>query len=142
MDLWRAFDRIRAALLKQEQLRGTPGFGEWVIAALPPFAKYLAFVDAEEDDCYGHVLCEWENWLEARKLSWRGRLQWEIPTKGPLIFTPPSSAGLMRRAGDVIRELGLEDAIRRSALSSPGPTPATRGARGRKRERSLTVRKS
>lgn len=142
MELWHAFDRIRAALVKQESLRGTPGFGEWVVKALPLFAKYCAVVDAEEDDCYGHVLCEWGNWLEARKLSYRGRLQWEIPTKGPLIFTPPSSDGLMRKAGEVIRELGLEDAIRRSARSSPVPTSETRGARGRKMARSLTVRKS
>lgn len=142
MELWHAFDRIRAALLKQEQMRGTPGFGEWLVKALPPFAKYLAFVDAEEVEAYGHVLCEWGNWLEARKLSYRGSLQWEIPSKGPLIFTPPSSDGLMRRLGEIVHELGLEDAIRRSARSSPAPTSKTRGARGRKMERSLTVRKS
>lgn len=141
MDLWYAFDRIRAALLKQEQLRGTPGFGEWLVKALPYWAKYITAVDEQEDLAYGVVLCSWGDWLDARKLAWRGRLQWEIPTKGPLIFTPPSMAGLLSRTGAVLAQLNLVDAVVRSGRCGSGPTQKTRGARGRKMERSLTVRK-
>lgn len=141
MELWHAFDRIREALLKQEKARGTRGFGQWVVERLPRFVRYTDFVDEQEQDCYGHVLCSWEDWLEARKLSWRGKIQWEIPMRGPLVFTPPSSEGLMRKVGELISELGLEDSIRRSARFSGAPTEKTPGGRGRKTARSFTVRK-
>lgn len=142
MELWHAFDRIRAALLKQEQMRGTPEFGQWVVKALPAYVKYVDFVDEQEQAAYGLVLCSWLDWLDARKLAWRGRLQWEIPTAGPLIFTPPSTAGLLSRIGELLVQLNLVDALVRSGRYGLAPTQETPGGSGRKRmARSLTVRK-
>lgn len=142
MELWHAFDRIRAALLKQEQMRGAPEFGRWLVKALPAYVKYVDFVDEQEQESYGRVLCSWGDWLEARKLSWRGKQTWEIPTEGPLTFTPPSTAGLLSRAGELLVQMNLAAAVVRSGRCGSGPTQETRGGSGRKRmARSLTVRK-
>lgn len=140
-ELFRHFDRIRDALLAQEKKRNLPGFGQWVMRALPLFAEHINAVDAAEQRAYGRVLCYWDEWLQERRLSWRGRCQWEIPSDGPLLFTPPSMSGLLARAGEVIHELGLEDAIRRSARFGVAPIEGTRGANGRKRGRGMYVRK-
>lgn len=140
-ELYYHFDRIRAALLKQEMERNGPAFGAWVVKALPHFAKHVAEVDAAEERAYGRVYCAWLDWLDDRKLAWRGQIKWKIPMAGPLIFTPPSSDGLMRKVGEIIHELNLEGAVTRSARFGVAPSERTRGGRGRKQERGMTVRK-
>jgi hypothetical protein len=141
--LWELFDRIRAGLLKQEVMRkGTIGkFAEWVHKASPHFAKLVAAIDAECEAHYGLVLCAWLDWLDKRGLAFRGEIRWQIPTKGPLTFTPPSTERLMEEIRKVLGELGLEDAVRRSGQLFAAPTQKTPGGSGRKRERPLTVRK-
>ena len=141
--LWQTFDRIRAGLLKQEVMRkGTiQKFDIWVRTARPHFEQYTATVAAECERHYGLVLCGWLDWLDKNHLAFRGELRWEIPTKGPLTFTPPSTEGLMKEIGKVLGELSLESAVIRSGQLSVAPTQKTRGASGRKRERPLTVRK-
>jgi len=141
-ELFVHFDKIRSALAVQEKKRDEPGFGRWLVRALPLFAEHLAAVDAAEDRAYGKVLCGYYDWLDARKLAWRGNVRWQIPSEGPLLFTPPSMSGLLRRAGEIIQELGLGDAVTRSVRFGAAPTERTRGGSGRKRERGMTVRKS
>lgn len=139
--LWHAFDRIRDGLLKQEQMRKRPApeFDEWVRQATPAFTKYVGTVTAECEAHYGLAYCHWLDWLDARKLAWRGEIKWQIPTKGPLRFEPPSAEGLTERIRQILGELDLVENVRHSARLSAAPTQKTRGARGRKMERSLTV---
>jgi hypothetical protein len=142
-EICHAFDRIRAALAKQESERKKPDtFGAWVVRALPHFVKLVDAIDDAERENYGLVWCAWWDWLDARRLAYRGRITWAIPSDGPLHFTPPSMSGLLARAGEVIHELGLEDALRRSARWSSAPTQKTPGGAGRKKQRGLTVRRS
>ena len=118
--------------------RSKADFDEWVEKARPAFTRYADSVAAIR---YGLALCSWLDWLDDRKLAWRGEIRWQIPTQGPLLFTPPSTEGLMARLAEIVGELGLEGTIARSARCSAAPTQKTRGARGPKMARSLTVRK-
>lgn len=138
--LWAAFDGIRRALLKQDVMRhrSSAEFEKWVAKARPHFEQLTAQVAAAT---YGLALCAWLDWLDKNGLAFRGELRWKIPAKGPLTFTPPSTEGLMTEIGNVLGELHLEDAVRRSGQLFAAPTQKTRGGSGRKLERSLTVRK-
>jgi hypothetical protein len=136
--LWGHFDRIRSALNLQEAKRLKYGFKEWTAKWQPAFDTLVAEVNAEP---YGKLLCEFLDWADKRGLAWRGELRWRIPMKGPLIFTPPSTEKLMEVIGSVLGELDLVDSTRRLGRLSEAPTSKTPGARGRKMERSLTVRK-
>lgn len=129
-DLWFHFDRIRAFLLKQESKRGD---GAWLVSALPHIARHLEAVTAAEDECYGAAYCAWLDWLDARKLAWRGRLQWQIPMTGPVIFTPPSSEEMYRRLGELIRNAGLEEYTRRMSQLMTAGVKVTKPKRGRKK---------
>jgi hypothetical protein len=137
------FDRIRDGLLKQEQMRkravlnGRAGFDAWVEKARPHWDKLIAEYDAECERHYGLVLCEWLDWLDRKGLAFRGEIRWQIPTQGPLTFTPPSTDGLMKVIGKILGELGLVESTRRLGLFSAAPSQKTRGARGQG-----TVRKS
>lgn len=131
-ELWHAFDRIKAGLDKQEQMRSTPGFNEWCVKALPQFAAYLDVVDRMEDTNPGQVLCEWGDWLDARNLAWRGKMKWQIPMAGPLTFYPPTMARLMARAAEEVRRLNLADALSRLVASLEASTSATPGDNGGK----------
>lgn len=141
-ELFEHFDKIRSALAVQEKKRTEPGFGHWLVRALPLWCERIAAVDAAQERAYGRVLCAYYDWLDARKLAWRGEVRWKIPSGGPLHFTPPSMSGLLARAGEVIRELHLEDALTRSARCGVAPIERTRGGRGRRLERGMTVRAS
>jgi len=142
-ELFYAFDRLRAGLSRQELERKNPAtFGAWVVRALPHFAKLVNAVDDAERENYGDVLNAFGDWLQERKLSWRGKMTWAIPSDGPLHFEPPSMKGLMRQLGSLVNEFGLADTIRRSAQLSVGPIEKTRGTAGQRRGRPLTVRKS
>ena len=132
-ELWHAFDRIKAALDKQERLRSTPAFREWCIEALPQFAKYLDPVDAVEDANPGLVLCEWQDWMDARGLAWRGNPKWKIPMAGPLTFYPPTMQRLMARAWQEVVNLNLADAHSRWLALLEAHTSATPGANGGRR---------
>lgn len=137
------FDRIRAGLNKQEVMRkGTiQSFKAWSEKARPHWDALIAEYTAECERHYGLVLCEWLDWADDRRLAWRGELRWQIPTKGPLTFTPPSTEGLMKKIGELLGELDLIDVTRRLARSSAGPTEKTRGASGGRARKPLTVRK-
>ena len=135
-DLWHHFDRIRAFLLRQDAQRETPGFGAWLVSALPHIARHLDAVAAAEDECYGAVLCDWLDWLDARRYAYRGRLTWQIPTAGPVIFTPPSQEGLMRRLGELLEAAGLVEYTRALCrLRTAGPKEKSKSKRrGRKKK--------
>jgi hypothetical protein len=141
--LWQTLDRIRAGLLKQEVMRTRTiqTFEVWAEKARPHFDQLITTVTAECERHYGLVLCAWLDWLDTSGLAFRGEIRWQIPTKGPLTFTPPSIEGLMKEIGKIVGELHLEGAVTRSARWSVAPTQKTPGARGRGRERGLTVRK-
>lgn len=130
------FDRIRDGLLKQEQMRkravlnGSAGFDTWVEKARPHWYELLAEYTSECECHYGLVFCKWLDWLDAKGLAFRGEIKWQIPTQGPLTFTPPSTAGMMKEIGKILGELGLEESVRRSAQFSEAPSQKTRGARG------------
>lgn len=131
-ELWHAFDRIKAGLDKQERVRSTPGFGEWCVKALPQFSKHLDVIDRWEDERPGDLLCEYQDWLDARGLAWRGNIRWKIPAQGPLIFYPPTMAMVMDAAAQEVRKQNLVDALTRLVRSLEAPTNATPGASGRK----------
>lgn len=137
------FDRIRAGLLKQEVMRkGTiQSFKDWVGKARPHWDALVAEYTAECERHYGLVLCEWLDWLDTNRLAWKGEIRWQIPTKGPLIFTPPSTGGLMMKIGELLGEYDLVGVTQRLARSSAGPIEKTRGASGGKVRKPLTVRK-
>lgn len=140
-ELWHAFDRIKAGLDKQERMRSTPAFGEWCVKALPQFSKYLDLVDKWDDERPGELLCEWQDWLDARGLAWRGNLRWKIPTGEPLRFYPPTMAMVMQAAADEVRKQNLEGALSRLVASLAANTTATPGADGPKRGRRSARRK-
>ena len=130
-DLWLTFDRIRAFLLKQERERHN---GVWLVSALPHVARHLDAVSAAEDACYGETLCSWLDWLDSRRYAYRGRLTWQIPMMGPVIFTPPSQEGMEQRLGELIRDAGLEEYTRRMCQLRTVGTQATKPKRGRKKK--------
>lgn len=132
-ELWHAFDRIKAGLDKQEQMRSTPGFREWYVRALPQFSTYLDLTDTWDDANPGLLLCEWQDWMDARGLAWRGTPKWKIPTAGPLTFYPPTMARLMTRAWQEVRNLNLAGAHSRWLALLKAPTSAMPGANGARR---------
>jgi hypothetical protein len=132
-ELWHAFDRIKAGLDKQERLRSTPAFGEWCMTALSQFSKYLDLVDAWDDASPGGLLCEWQDWMDARGLAWRGTPKWKIPMGGPLNFYPPTMAMVMDRSWTEVVNLNLKDGHERYKASLAELTTATRGEGGRKK---------
>lgn len=138
--LWQTFDRIRAALSRQEveRRKGPRAVEAWAEKWKPQFDALVADVYEKP---YGLALCAWLDWLDERKLAWRGELRWAIPTKGPLTFTPPSTEGLMQEIRKIVGELGLEDALTRSARWSVAPTQKTRGGRGQGTVRQLPPQK-
>jgi hypothetical protein len=130
-ELWLLFDRLKAGLDKQEARRGREGFEEWVQKALPLFQGYVDPVRAAEQERYGDVLCAWFDWLEARRLLRRGEVTWKIPTKGPLIFHPPTMDGLMAVAATLMQ--GAAGPVTApSARSSSESSPKIRRASGRR----------
>lgn len=136
--LWAVFDRIKAGLDKQEALRGREGFEDWAKKARPLFEGYVAEVRQADEQSYGHVLCDWLDWLDDRGLAYRGELKWKIPTRGPLVFEPPTMDGLLWIARN------LFDAMRAAATaplapSSSAPIPKTLGGIGLKLDSLLTV---
>jgi hypothetical protein len=137
------FDRIRSLLLEQERMRKrTAEFKAWLEKEESTWHKLIAAYESVCAKHYGLVLCSWLDWLDKKGLAFRGEIKWQIPTKGPMTFTPPSTDGLMKEIGKILGELDLEESVRRSALLSAAPIQKTPGASGRKQERSLTVRKS
>jgi len=140
-ELWHAFDRIKAGLDKQERLRSTPGFREWCVTALPQFAKYLDLVDTWDDANPGLLLCEWQDWMDARGLAWRGTPKWKIPMTGPLTFYPPTMKRLMARAWQEVVNLNLADAHARYKASLEAHTSATPGGSGGRRGKKSATKK-
>ena len=140
-ELWHALDRIKAGLDKQERMRSTPGFNEWCVKALPQFSKYLDVIDRWDDERPGDLLCEYQDWLDARGLAWRGHLRWRIPEKGPLSFYQPTMAMVMNHAANEVRKQNLVDALSRLVASLEAPTKATPGAGGRKTARKSAQKK-
>lgn len=132
-DLWHHFDRIKAFLLRQEQ-KGRDG--AWLVSALPHIARHLDAVTAAEEREYGTTLCSWLDWLDTRQLAWRGKLKWQIPTTGPVIFTPPSQEGLMLRLGDLLVAGDLVEYTRRmSQLRTAGPKEKSARPKSKSRSR-------
>lgn len=141
-ELWHAFDRIKDGLDKQERMRSTPTFREWYVKALPQFSKYLDLVDQAEDSAIGQVHCEWLDWLDERRLAWRGELRWKIPTQGPLTFCPPTMERVMKTVGNLLDDLGLRDALTRSAALREALSTKTHGASGEGRAKKSRSKKS
>jgi len=140
-ELWHDFDRIKAGLDKQERLRSTPGFDEWCLEALPQFSKYLDRVDIWDDANPGGLLCEWQDWMDARGLAWRGTPKWKIPMAGPLTFYPPTMARVMDRAWQEVVNLNVKDGHERYRASLEATTKATRGEGGPKKARKSQPKK-
>lgn len=145
--LWRHFDKIKSALYKQQQQQrfGRIAYGTWLVKAMPYWVDHVDVVYDAAEQNYGDTLCAWLDWADKRGLAWRGQMKDHFQTlldaDAPLRFVPPSSAGLMVKAGQLVTELGLADSIRRSARYGVAPIEGTRGGSGRKGRSQFTVRK-
>ena len=113
------FDRILAALERQQENRRHPNFGTWAARALPLFSEYVFAVERAWRHDAVATLDAFCAWMDRRRLR-RRFLELNHP---PLYFESPSLVKLVRAHQHLIppREPWL-----------PEPTPAKRAPRRKK----------